>query len=301
MAFLENGSPVATKLGPIATLNTTIAGKASVTSIFSIANTTRTWLLMPQLTAGTYNCVTSTGTAILFVYDTNNDLLQEINVTSTAASTSIASDFNRIEIEASGALDISITPSNAKITTAGGTMVLDRLSTGNLAATSGGTAGNYTPGQYAHVVLVGGGGGGGGRTTQSSGVPRSGNGGVGGVAATTTAFALTGTYAIVAGAGGTEGNTGSGSPGNVGGTGGASTGFSLTANGGAGGNGAGGSDGNTGAAGTPSGDPATDIYNPATRAKLLAGAAGSGGRFNPVTEGTSAGQAGKVLVLRWTP
>lgn len=301
MAFLENGSPVATKLGPVATLNTSIDGKATKTSIFTIADTTRVWLAMPQLTSGVYNCVTSTGTATLFVYDTNNDLLQEISVTTTAASTTISSNFNRIDCEASGALDLSITPSAAKITTQGGTMVLDRLGTGNLAATSGGNAGNYTPGQYAHVVLVGGGGGGGGRSTLASGVPRSGNGGVGGVAATTTAFPLTGTYAIVAGAAGAVGNTGFGNTGNVGGTGGASTGFSLTANGGVGGNAAGNGYGNDGAAGTPSGNPATDIYNPATRTKLQAGAAGNGGRFNPANEDPNAGQAGSVLVLRWTP
>jgi len=302
MAFLENGSPVATKLGPIATLNTTIAGKAAVTSIFTIADTTRTWLLMPQLTAGTYNCVTSTGTATLFIYDTSNDLIQEIAVTSTAASTAIASNFNRIEIEASGALDISITPANAKITTAGGTMILERLSSGNFAATSGGTAGNYTPGQYAHVVVVGGGGGGGGKSPIGSGTTTSGAGGAGGVSASTTAFPLTGTYALTAGTGGASGTPGgSGSPGGVGTAGNASTGFSLTSNGGAGGNGASSGPGSAGAAGTPSGDNTTDIYRTATRSILQAGAGGDGGRYNPYYIGENAGTAGKVLVLRWTP
>jgi hypothetical protein len=302
MAFLENGSPVATKLGPIATLQTSIAGKAAVTSIFTIPNTTRTWLLMPQLTAGTYNCVTSVGTATLFVYDTSNDLIQEIAVTSTAASTAITVDFNRIEIEANQALDISITPSNAKITTAGGTMSLQRLSSGNY-ATAGGTAGNYTQGQYAHVVVVGGGGGGGGFGGYA-GLYAGGTGGAGGVSASTTAFPLTGTYALVAGTGGTLGAPGHGnfSNGDAGGAGNASTGFGLTSNAGAGGPGASyNSPGGSGTAGTPSGDPDTDIYKPSTRAKLGYGAGGGGTQQNPTHSAGANGTAGGILVLKWTP
>ena len=303
MAFLENGSPVATKLGPIANLQTSINGKAAVTSIFTIANTTRTWLLMPQLTAATYNCVTSTGTATLFVYNTSNDLIQEIAVTSTAASTDIAVDFNRIEIEASGALDISITPSNAKITTAGGTMSLQRLGTGNY-ATAGGTAGNYTQGQYAHVVVVGGGGGGGGFGGYG-GIYGGGTGGAGGVSASNTAFELTGTYALVAGTGGTLGTPGYGnySSGNAGGAGSGSTGFSLTSNAGGGGGGGQwqGTPGSAGDAGTPSGDPDTDIYKPATRAKLGYGAGGNLSRSQSPYSAGSPGTAGGILVLKWTP
>lgn len=298
MAFLENGSPVATKIGPIATLNTNIAGKAAVTSIFTIADTSRTWLLMPQLTAGTYAAVTSTGTATLYVYDTSNALIQEIAVTTTSSNTSIASNFNRIECEASGALDLSITPVNAKITTAGGTMSLSRLTTGNYASDGNGTAGNYTTGQYAHVVVVGGGGGGGGAGGWA-GTGQGGAGGAGGVAFNNTAFALTGTYSLTAGAGGNTGNApGSDQPGNAGGTGGQSTGFSLTANGGAGGNGG---PGTAGTAGTPSGDPDTNIYRPATRAKLQAGSGGNGGLLNPSFIPVNAGGAGKILVLKWTP
>ena len=299
MAFLENGSPVATKLGPIASLTSTVNGKAAVTSIFTIADTTRVWLLMPQLTAATYNCVTSTGTARLFVYNTSNALIQEIDVTSTAASTAIASDFNRIECEASTALDISITPSNAKITTQGGTMTLSRLTSGNYASDGNGTAGNYTNGQYAHVVLVGGGGGGGGLGGWA-GTGQGGSGGLGGVAFNNTAFALTGTYSLTAGAAGNAGSAAGGeAPGNTGGSGGQTTGFSLTANGGAGGNG--GVPGNTGTAGTPDGDPNTNIYRPATREKLVAGRGGTGGRGNPTFVQVTAGEAGKVLVLKWTP
>ena len=299
MAFLENGSPVATKLGPIASLTTTVNGKAAVTSIFTIADTTRVWLLMPQLTSGTYNCVTSTGTARLFVFDASNLLIQEIDVTTTSASTSIASNFNRIECEASTGLDISITPANDKITTQGGTMTLQRLTTGNYASDGNGTAGNYTAGQYAHVVLVGGGGGGGGLGGWA-GTGQGGSGGLGGVAFNNTSFALTGTYSLTAGAAGNAGSAAGGeAPGNTGGSGGQTTGFSLTANGGAGGNG--GSPGNTGDSGTPSGDPNTNIYRPATREKLVAGRGGTGGRGNPSFQQVTAGEAGKVLVLKWTP
>lgn len=305
MAFLENGSPVATKIGPIATLNTTIAGKAAVTSIFTLADTTRVWLLMPQLTAGTYNCVTSTGTARLFVFNTSNALIQEIDVTTTSASTAIASNFNRIECEASTGLDLSITPANDKITTQGGTMTLQRLSSGNYASDGSGTAGNYTAGQFAHVVVVGGGGGGGGFGGWS-GVGGGGTGGEGGVAFNNTAFALTGTYSLTAGAGGTVGANQSSSPnpGSPGNTGGQSSGFSLTADGGAGGTGGSDSGGGfapAGAGGSPTGDLNTNIYRPATRAKLQAGAGGQGAKNNPFWQGGASGQAGKVLVLKWTP
>jgi len=304
MAFLENGSPVATKIGPIATLNTAINGKAAVTSIFTIADTTRVWLLMPQLIAGTYNCVTSTGTARLFVFNTSNALIQEIAVTTTSASTAIASDFNRIECEASTALDLSITPANDKITTQGGTMVLQRLDSGNYAGDGTGNAGNYTPGQYAHVVVVGGGGGGGGFGGWA-GVGGGGTGGEGGVAFNNTAFELTGNYSLTAGAGGTVGNNGSSpSAGNPGNTGGQSTGFTLSADGGLGGTG--GSDNlggfaPTGAGGSPTGDLNTNIYRPATRAKLQCGAGGQGAKNNPFWQGGASGQAGKILVLKWTP
>jgi len=303
MAFLENGSPVATKLGPIATLQTSIAGKAAVTSVFTIADTTRVWLQMPQVTAGTYTCVTSAGTATLFVYDTNNDLSQEISVTTTSASTTINADFNRIEIEASQALDISITPSNNKITTAGGTMSLERLSSGNYRSDGNGTAGNYTEGQYAHVVVVGGGGGGGG-WGGFAGVYQGGSGGAGGVSASTSAFPLTGNYALVAGTGGTLGANGNenNSVGGSGNAGSASTGFGLTSNAGAGGGGAGNFGGGaSGSDGTPSGTPQTDIYLVTNRAKLQRGAGGGGSRCNPTNIAGSAGTAGGVLVLKWTP
>ena len=303
MAFLENGSPVATKLGPIATLNTALGNKAAATSIFEIPSTTRRWLAMPQTTSGTYSFVTSTGTATLYVYDTNNDLAQEISVTTTASSVAIAVNFNRIECVASGALDLSVTPANAKITSAGGTLSLDTLTTtGNYGAGSG-TSGSYTSGQYAHVIVVGGCGGGGGgvhvNSPQGSYGTTGGGGGTGGVSATTSAFELTGTYSITVGAGGNGGNSPSGGSGGNGNAGGTSNAFSLTSNGGNGGNGAPSyqSHGTSGTDGTPAMPANTDIYLTTSTTDLNISAGGSGSPFSPGGNGS----AGKVLVLRWTP
>jgi hypothetical protein len=268
--------------------------------IFEVG-TTYEWLDSSFNEAGTYSLVCSTGTVTVFVYGTNDALLAEIAVTTASGNTTIASAIGRWTAQASTSSDLTINKVNPKITADGGTITLSRLSSGNY-ETSGGTAGNYTAGQYAHVVVVGGGGGGGGQGGWA-GIGQGGNGGVGGVAHNNTAIALTGTYSLTAGAGGVIGNNGT-SPGagGVGGTGGTSTGFSLTANGGVGGSG--GSDNvgaTTGAAGTPTGDPATNVYNPATRTKLEAGRGGQGGRGNPTFVQVTAGEAGKILVLKWTP
>ena len=303
MAFLENGSPVATKLGPIAQVNAAIAGKATATSIFAIANTTRIWLLMPVTTAGTYACVTSTGTATLYVFDTSYDLIQEINVTSTSSNTAIASDFHRIECVASGALDLSISPVNAKITSAGGTMVLEQLTTaGNYGLGVSNVTGSntgYSAGQYAHVIVAGASGGGGGGNWVNVrygpyGTPGA-TGGTGGVAASTSAVALTGTYAITIGAGGTGGSNSFGGGASAGNAGGTTNAFSLTATGGAGG-----SVGYTpGAEGSPSLPANTDIYLGVTSAELSQ--TGGTGANRPGPNTPTAGTAGRILVLRWTP
>jgi len=302
MAFLENGSPVATKLGPIAQLNSALTGKATATSIFAIANTTRVWLLMPQTTAGTYACVTSTGTAILYVYDTNYDLIQEINVNSTSSNNAIASNFHRIECVASGALDLSISPVNAKITTAGGTMVLEELTTsGNYGLGSSNVTGSnngYSAGQYAHVIVAGAsGGGGGGNWNQARYGPygsAGGAGGNGGVSATTTAFALTGTYAITIGAGGNAGSNSFGGGAGSGGQGAVTNAFNLTSTGGNGG-----SVNTQGTEGTPSLPANTDIYLGVTNAELSQ--AGGNGANRPGPNTPNVGSSGRVLVLRWTP
>ena len=303
MAFLENGSPVAVKLGPIAQINTALAGKATATSIFAIANTTRVWLAMPVTTAGTYACVTSTGTATLYVFDTSYDLIQEINVTTTSSNTAIASDFHRIECVASGALDLSISPVNAKISSAGGTMVLEQLTTsGNYGvgvSNSSGSNTGYSAGQYAHVIVAGAsGGGGGGNWVQQRygpyGTPGS-SGGNGGVAATTSAVALSGTYSITIGAGGNAGSNSFGGGASSGGTGGTTNAFSLTATGGAGG-----SVGYTpGAEGSPALPTNTDIYLGVTNTELSQAGGSGANRPGPNTPGT--GTSGRVLVLRWTP
>jgi hypothetical protein len=303
MAFLENGSPVATKLGPIAQVNTALAGKATATSIFAIADTTRIWLQMPQTTAGTYACVTSTGTATLYVFNTSYDLIQEIAVTTTSNNTTIAENFHRIECVASGALDLSISPVNAKISSAGGTMILEQLtSTGNYGLGSSNSAGSnngYATGQYAHVIVAGASGGGsGGNWVQQRygpyGTPGS-TGGNGGVAASTTAIALSGTYAITIGAGGTAGSNSFGGGASGGGTGGTTNAFNLTATGGAGG-----SVGYTpGAEGSPAKPTDTDIYLGVTNAELSQ--AGGNGANRPGPNTPNAGSAGRVLVLRWTP
>jgi hypothetical protein len=303
MAFLENGSPVATKLGPVAQLLTTIAGKATATSIFEITSTTRLWLLMPVTTAGTYACVTSTGTATLYVYDTAYDLIQEINVTTTSSNTAIASNFHRIECVASGTLDLSISPVNAKINTAGGTMVLEELtSSGNYglgSSNSSGSNNGYSSGQYAHVIVAGAsGGGGGGNWVQQRYGPygsAGGSGGLGGVSATTSAFALSGTYAITIGAAGNAGSNSFGGGASPGGAGGTTNAFNLTS---VAGNGGGGGGGN-GNAGTPALPTDTDIYLGVNRAELSQSSGNGANRPGPNTP--NAGNAGRVLVLRWTP
>lgn len=311
MAFLENGSPVATKLGPIATVTTLISGRAAATSIFELTGTTRVWLAMPQTTAGNYNFVTSTGTAIIYVYDTSYELVQEINVNTTSASVTVGA-FHRFECEPSATLDLSITPANAKVSSPGGTMALNTITgTGNFGVgtgtATGGTAG-YAAGQYAHVIAVGASGGGGGSSYGNSPYgPYGGEGragGIGGVHATTTAFALTGTYSLTCGSAGNAGNTSSNggvaNNGNAGG--GATTGFGLTANAGNGGNGASSrnSPGNAGTAGSPNLPTDTDIYLGVSNSEI--------GRFNgtggnsggPSFSGT-AGNGGRIIVLRWTP
>ena len=297
MAVAQNGSNF---INPLVTIQESINTRALNAEIFEV-NTTYEWLDSAFDQAGTYALVCSVGTVTVFAYGTDNALLAEIAVTTTSGNTTIASAIGRWTAQASEATDLTINKVNPKITADGGTITLDRLSSGNY-ATSSGTAGNYSPGQYAHVVVVGGGGGGGGLGGWS-GVGQGGSGGVGGVAHNNTAIALTGTYSLTAGAGGVIGNNGSSpGPGGVGGTGGTSTGFSLTADGGVGGSG--GSDNvpaTTGAAGTPTGDPATQIYNPATRTKLIAGRGGQGGRGNPTFIQVTAGEAGKILVLKWTP
>jgi hypothetical protein len=315
MAFLENGSPVATKLGPIATLQTNIDGKASPTQIFAIANTTRIWLDMSQTTAGVYNMVTSTGTVELWVYGTDYELIQELTVNSTADPKTISADFHRIEAVASGALDLSITPQLAKVSAAGGTMVLNTITgTGNWGVgtgnATGGTSG-YDAGQKAHVILVGASGGGGGASFSNSpygpfGRP-GGAGAAGGVVANTSpAIDLTGTYSLTVGAAGNGGNTspngGTANAGNAGS--GATTGFSFTANAGNQGNGANGrgpgQQGNDGTAGAPALPTNTKIYLGVTDGEIgrFAGAAGRDG--NPTSNG-GAGNAGRIIILRWTP
>lgn len=302
MAFLENGSPVAVKLGPIAQVNTALAGKATATSIFAIANTTRIWLDMPVTTAGTYACVTSTGTATLYVFDTNYDLIQEINVTTTSSNTAIASDFHRLECVASGALDLSISPVNAKISSAGGTMVLEELtSTGNYGlgvSNSSGSNNGYSAGQYAHVIVAGASGGGsGGNWVQQRYGPygsAGGGGGLGGVAATTQAVQLSGTYAITIGAGGNAGSNSFGGGASGGGQGGVTNAFSLTATGGNGGN-----VGTPGTVGSPALPTDTDIYLGVTRGELSQ--SGGSGANRPGPNTPTAGNSGRVLVLRWTP
>jgi hypothetical protein len=317
MAFLENGSPVATKLGPIATLQTSINGKASPTQIFALSSTARVWLGMSQTTAGVYNMVTSTGTCVLYVYDTSYELIQELTVNTTADPKTISSDFHRIECEASGALDLSITPQLAKVSSPGGTMVLNTITgsgnwgvgTGNA---TGGTSG-YTAGQYAHVILVGASGGGGGASYANSpygpyGNP-GGSGGAGGVIAnTSSAIALTGTYSFTVGTGGnagTQSNNGGGNVGNAGNAGsGATTAFSLVANAGNGGTGAngrsGGQGGVNGNAGSPSLPTDTKIYLGVNSGEIGLSAGARGNDGNPVTQPT-AGNGGRIIILRWTP
>jgi len=300
MAFLENGSPVATKTGPIASVTTLISGRAVATAIFEIADTSRKWLAMPQTTAGVYSFVTSTGTATLFVYDTSYDLIQEIAVTSTAASTSIAVAFHRIECVASGALDLSCTPSNAKITASGGTFAFETITgSGNYGLgviNAAGSNTGYAAGQRAHVIAIGGSGGGGGdcfRNAKYGPVNNPGaSGGLGGIDATTSAVTLSGTYALTIGAAGTGGNSSfSSSPGGNAGT--ITTGFSLIGNGGNGGGGGNnpGGPGPAGTAGTPALPANTDIYLTTTTGELGVAAGGA----------NSPGSAGRILILRWTP
>lgn len=309
MAFLENGSPVATKLGPIATLNTAIAGRAVATSIFEIANTTRFWLAMPQTTAGVYTMLTSTGTATIYVYDTSYDLVQEITVNTTSDNKTISSNFHRLEVVASTALDLSITPASSKTTAAGGTMVLETITgSGNWGVGSSNAAGSsgYAAGQYAHVVVCGPGGGGGGGSWINSpygpyGAPGA-SGGLGGVAASTSAIALSGTYSLSMGTAGNGGAQGPGaSPANNGNpASGSTTGFGLTANGGNGGNKGiwPNTPGTAGTAGSPSFPTDTDIFLGVTTGELGMSAGGGGG---PGNTPPGAGSNGRIVILRWTP
>ena len=294
MAFLENGSPVATKLGPIATLNTSLDGKAAVTQVFDITSTTRFWLALSSSAAGTYNILTNTGTATLYRYDTSNNLESELSINSTSTNYVFSQNYNRIEVVTSGSLELSVTRIPAKITAAGGTMSLQSLGTGNYAGDGTGTAGNYTPGQYAHVIVIGAGGGNGGSGLGPNNFWNSGgSGGSGGVQFTSNAIALTGTYALTAGTAALSGNNNSNNWGGNGnpavGTSTGSTGFGYTTNAGTNGN-AGGSSANPGNPGTAGGPVTypqnTGIYKPATSAKT-----GYGG----------GGQDGRILVLKWTP
>ena len=139
----------------------------------------------------------------------------------------------------------------------------------------------------AYVVLVGGGGGGGGGFSSGSG---GGGGGSGGIVI--QRVTLTGSEALVIGAGGTSGTIGT--PGTAGGNGGATTFAGLTAGGGGGG---GTNPGTPGAAGVPNGGaggsgaygtttyPGQPCTNPNTVFGFMAfgTTGGGGGGFNTVS------------------
>ena len=311
MAVNKNGGIPIGVAQPLATLQTSVDGKAAATEIFELT-TTREWLnTAAAKTAGTFSILTSTGTATVFVYDASGELTQQFAITTAASNNVITTTWSRLEAVGSTSLDLSMTRVGSKITTNGGTMSLDFITgSGNYGSGTGtapgGTSG-YASGQLAHVVVVGGGGGGGGGATQGNGGngSPSGAGGSGGVNFTTTAFPLTGTYSLTVGAAGNAAPINAGQPrsGFDGGNGGSSTGFSLTGTGGTGGQG--GRDpvstpANSGTNGGPNVAPVnTDIALPMTYDYATGGTAGPGGRVNQ-TAGI-AGGAGRILVLRWTP
>lgn len=308
----DSGYPLGMN-APIATLTTTVDGKAAATEIFAVT-TTRSWLnTATAKTAGTFSMVTSTGTANLYVYDSSGELTQQFDLNTTSQNAIITTTWTRWEIVGSTTLDVSITRVGSKITNPGGTMSLDFITgTGNYGQGSGTAAGGtsgYVAGQLAHVVVVAGGGGGGGSGITGNGSPggQGGAGGYGGVAFTNTAFALTGTYPLTVGTGGTGGTNASTQPqaGGNGTAGNATTGFSLTTTGGAlGVGGSGSTPGQTQTAGA-NGGPAvfpqnTDLHRPTTYTLATGGAGGMQPELGGLG-GTRTGQNGRILVLRWTP
>lgn len=295
MAFLENGSPVATKTGPIATLTTQLAGKATASEIFDLTTSLEN-IDTTFNTAGQYIVVTNTGTATIFVYDSSNALISELNATTSSTTYTLASAPVTWTAIGSTSNTLSITQVPATITTTNGNAaLLQYTSPGNLAP-SGGTY-NYTAGEVAHVIVVGGGGGG---ATGGTYVPPN-PGGYGGIAYNNTAITLSGTYPITVGAGGAGGPA---APSRVAGQNGSpSTAFGLTATGGQAGQTANYTPG-TGANGGPvavSSAENTQIYKPSDQAKVNAGYFGTGGGPDggPTRPAGNAGQTGRVIVLKW--
>jgi len=275
------------------------ADAAKSTEIYDLT-TSREWLATGFSAAGNYSMVTSTGTASVYVYNSSNALIHEFAITTSASANTISTAFTRLEAVGSTSLDLSITPVPAKITSTGGTLTLNTITgSGTYAAGTGTAAGGtsgYVAGQIAHVVLVGGSGGGGGG--KAGGPPRGYNGGLGGVAYSTSPITLTGSYTLTVGNGGSGGAAAE--PGQNGGNGGSTTGFGLTATGGTGGGGGYyGAPDLTGSSGGPSviGSD-TNIFKPTSTTKLSA-SVGIGGAYG--NDNGTAGSAGRIFVLRWTP
>lgn len=298
MAFLENGSPVATKIGPIATLTTAVAGKATASEVFDLTTAYEN-LNTNFTTAGQYIFVTNSGTATIYLYDSSDALFQEIDVTTSSSTVTVSTAPYRWLAVASESNTVNITQVPATITSTNGNATLIKFtSPGNFAPTSGGTY-NYTTGEKAWVIVAGGGGGG---ANGGVYVPPS-PGGYGGIAFNNSAITLTGTYPISIGTGGAGGPVGTNNAQFAGQSGNSTTAFSLTATGGAGGpistpNPAGGANGGPASIGTPVN---TGVYRPTTQGKVGYGNRGAGGNpvGSPQAPAGQAGQAGAVVILKW--
>ena len=237
----------------------------------------------------TVTCISSTITNIDF-YSGPGTLITSAVTSSGTVTVNLASSADRIRLYTNSGTNVIVTITKTALLLSNNfSGTLDTVTTlGSSTYTGTSTSG------YAYAVLVGGGGGGGGALQGNFNGGGGGAGGVGG-----KLVALTGSMAVVIGAGGTAGASAT-----AGGNGGASTFAGITCNGGRGGT------GSVGAGGTVTG--ATVSYSTTTGSEstgyvygfVKLGTTGSGAAGNSQSLGGGdggIGQGGGNLLSNSTP
>lgn len=316
-------------------IDTALGTKANTNNVYKhVAANTRYGWDIEGVNGGVYIITmgSTAHSAEFWVYSTTDTLLANFTTSSGTYTYTATGNFARV-YSSSATVDSTFTwvQQTFYTTTIGSLTAL--TSSGNY-ATAGGTAGNYTAGDYAIAICAsaggGGGGGGGGYWTGSYGSgfgygETGGAGGYGTAVSIDTPFALTGTYSFTIGAagqGGTAGThngglgAGNGNAGQAGNAGGSTNAFNsgtlAGGNGGSLGRGTNSAQGQWGplADGTP-----TNATNMSFNSKIFtnnalggqfgnygqAGGRGQGGQANSGGTNGGSGGSGVVYILKWQP
>jgi hypothetical protein len=298
MATTINGG---TPIQAIATINAAVSTKADPSRIFTLTTNFRKLDLLTangNLASGTiitFTCASGDTTYLNF-YGTSGSIAQTANTSSGSVTVTLGQETKVVQarISSEGPLTVDVKPATSPVSTA---IDVIRASKSYISGT------DYTPGEYAHVYLIGAGGGAGG-SAQSGPYPAVFYPGAAGTQArTTSGFALTGTYTLTIGAGGIGRPGGSQS---TGGTGGASSAFGLSASGGGGSYGGTPYGGGASSAGSQNwSGPDGFIYSLGNISSSTAINGNSGVGFGGTGFGSNtpstAGDNGTCVVLRYTP